>query len=91
MVDKILLGIENIYYYSIITKFDIQRSCSDIEYMGIFPLSSSYNYIWNIFDNNDSDDFFWTQCHIYKLILLFRKCEFFNFPLLEKEGEIYQC
>ena len=38
------------------TKLYTQKSCSTPDDIDIFPLSNSYNNIWNIFNNDDSDE-----------------------------------
>ena len=38
------------------TKVYTQKSCSTPDDIDLFPLSNSYNNIWNIFNNDDSDE-----------------------------------
>ena len=38
------------------TKRYLKNSCCALDYIDIFPLSNSFNNIWNIFDDDDSEE-----------------------------------
>ena len=38
------------------TKRYLKNSCCALDYIDIFPLSNSFNNIWNIFDDDDYNE-----------------------------------